>query len=257
MPEEQASTADDRFTPLKVPSAYEMVAQSIEREIMAGRLRPGDEVGTEAELVRQFGVNRSTVREGIRVLEQSGLVRREAGRRLFVSLPRWRNLSSRMSRAMVLQEVTFTEVLDAARVLEMGIARAAAENANAEDVAALEENLAQTRCVAELPEQLAAMDEAFHKLIARATHNRVLELAREPAALLFFPTSALIFRTVQEAPGRLVQAHERLVAAISAGDAQEAENWMQRHLRDWLKGYRRTGRDPDAPVEWALAETGL
>lgn len=257
MSEDQASTTDDLFTPLKVPSAYEMVAQSIEREIMAGRLRPGDEVGTEAELVRQFGVNRSTVREGIRVLEQSGLVRREAGRRLFVSLPRWRNLSTRMSRAMVLQEVTFTEVLDAARVLEMGIARAAAENANAEDIAALEENLAQTRGVAALPEQLAAMDEAFHKLVARATHNRVLELAREPAALLFFPTSALIFRNVREAPGRLLQAHERLVGAIRAGDAQEAENWMQRHLRDWMKGYRRTGRDPDAPVEWALAETGL
>jgi DNA-binding GntR family transcriptional regulator len=50
-----------RFEKIKVPSAYQMVAEAIEREIMAGRLRPGDEIGTEAELVRQFGVNRSTV----------------------------------------------------------------------------------------------------------------------------------------------------------------------------------------------------
>ena len=73
----------ERFDRIKVPSAYEMVAEAIEAEIVSGRLRPGDEIGTEAALVRQFGVNRSTVREGIRVLEQGGLVRREASRKLF------------------------------------------------------------------------------------------------------------------------------------------------------------------------------
>ena len=52
-----------RITPIP---AYQMVAEAIEREILSGRLRPGDPIGTEAELVRQFGVNRSTVREGIR-----------------------------------------------------------------------------------------------------------------------------------------------------------------------------------------------
>ena len=54
--------------------AYQLVAEAIEREILAGRIRPGDPLGTEAELVKQFGVNRSTVREGIRLLEQGGLV---------------------------------------------------------------------------------------------------------------------------------------------------------------------------------------
>ena len=48
--------------------AYQKIASATEQSIVMGRLRPGDPVGTEAELVEQFGVNRSTVREGRRLI---------------------------------------------------------------------------------------------------------------------------------------------------------------------------------------------
>lgn len=252
MQHSKTDSDDDLYQRIKAPSTYELVARQIEQRIMSGQLRPGDEVGTEAELVRQFGVNRSTVREGIRMLEQSGLVQREAGRRLFVTVPHYSALSSRMSRAMVLSEVTFQEIFGASLVLEMGTAEAAATNATPEDIAALEENLEQSREAVADPVRLADLDTAFHRLVARAAHNRVLELAREPAALLFFPTSEMICRTVPEGSGRMVEAHGLIVAAIRAGDVEEARQWMRRHVTDWLKGFRRAGKDPSAPVERAL-----
>lgn len=58
------------FRPIDVAPAYQKVADAIEREIVNGRIKPGDPIGTEHDLVRQFGVNRSTIREGIRVLEE-------------------------------------------------------------------------------------------------------------------------------------------------------------------------------------------
>lgn len=238
-----------RFEPIKVPSAYEMVAEAIEREITSGRLKPGDEIGTEAELVRQFGVNRSTVREGIRVLEQSGLVRREAARKLFVCTPHYRNLSSRMSRALVMSEVTFREIYNASVVLEIGAIEGAVENATDEEICGLEENQAQSEAVVDDPVKLAELDSKFHSLIARASHNRVLELAREPAALLFFPTSEMICRTVPEGSRRMVDAHRELIAAIRGRDPERARLWMRRHVRDWKKGFERTGRNVDEPVE--------
>jgi len=64
------------FRPIDVAPAYQKVADAIEREIVNGRINPGDPIGTEHELVRQFGVNRSTIREGIRVLEEGGLTAR-------------------------------------------------------------------------------------------------------------------------------------------------------------------------------------
>src|SRR5580765_4859207 len=107
-----------RFERIKPRPAYELVAEAIERKILAGRLRPGDPVGTESELVRQFGVNRSTVREGIRLLEQSGLVAREPSRRLSVAVPHYHRLATRMTRALILQQVTFRELWHTSRALE-------------------------------------------------------------------------------------------------------------------------------------------
>src|SRR6476659_6141328 len=101
-----------RFERIKALPAYELVAEAIERKILSGSLRPGDPLGTEAELVKQFGVNRSTVREGIRLLEQGGLVRRDSSRRLWVGLPHYERLATRMSRALVLHEVTFRELYE-------------------------------------------------------------------------------------------------------------------------------------------------
>lgn len=253
MSDNEAALDPVTFARIRVPSAYEMVAESVEREILSGRLRPGDEIGTEAALVRQFGVNRSTVREGIRMLEQNGLVERASGRRLTVSTPRYRCLSTRMSRALVLSEVTFSELFGAAIVFETGAAEAAAQMATAEDIARLEANLANAREVADDPVRLAALDTTFHALIAQAAHNRVLERSREPAALLFFPTVEMICRRVPEGPGRMLEAHRRLIDAIRAGDGDGARTWMRRHVTDWLKGFRRAGRDPDEPVERALA----
>jgi GntR family transcriptional repressor for pyruvate dehydrogenase complex len=82
------------FRPIDVAPAYQKVADAIEREIVNGRIKPGDPIGTEHDLVRQFGVNRSTIREGIRVLEEGGLISRDSSRRLHACLPRSRAVSA-------------------------------------------------------------------------------------------------------------------------------------------------------------------
>ena len=82
----------EKFDRINAIPAYQLVADAIEREILARRIRPGEPIGTEAQLVKQFGVNRSTVREGIRLLEQSGLIHRDSGRRLMATLPHYSRL---------------------------------------------------------------------------------------------------------------------------------------------------------------------
>jgi DNA-binding FadR family transcriptional regulator len=250
-------SAIERLEKIEVASAYQLVAEAIEREIVAGRMRPGEGVGTEAALCSQFGVNRSTVREAIRVLEQSGLVRRGADRRLYASLPRYSGLSSRVSRALILHEVTFRELCTTARVLETASAEHAAEHASVEAIDALEQNQAEAEKATEDPARLSEIDSEFHKLLARATRNRVLELAREPAGLLFFPTTEMICRRVPEGAGRLVEAHRHIIDAVKARDGKAAALWMNRHVSDWQKGFERAGRDLDEPVERVFARNAL
>jgi GntR family transcriptional regulator, transcriptional repressor for pyruvate dehydrogenase complex len=70
-----------QFDKLNVLSAYQIVSRELRRLIDTGELKAGDQLPTEAKLAQQFGVNRSTVREGIRQLENEGLVSREGRKR--------------------------------------------------------------------------------------------------------------------------------------------------------------------------------
>jgi GntR family transcriptional regulator, transcriptional repressor for pyruvate dehydrogenase complex len=224
---------------IDVSPAYQRVADAIEREILNGRIKPGDPIGTEFELVRQFGVNRSTVREGIRVLEESGLIRRDSSRRLQASLPRYSKLATRLSRALVLREVTFRELYEASMMLEGASIEGAVERASEENIAEIEDNLARSEQAVANPAALAELDAEFHILVAKASQNRVLQLAREPAALLFFPTTEMIVSHVAEGGPRLVEAHRHLLDAIKRRDREAGALWTRRHLQDWRRGFER------------------
>ncbi|SDG49892.1 FadR/GntR family transcriptional regulator [Roseospirillum parvum] len=248
-----ASPADSSlFERLEVPSAYQMVFKAIEGEIVAGRLREGDRLPTETALADQFGLNRSTVREGIRLLEQAGLVRREAGRRLHVSLPHAAELAPRVSRAMVMQRVTFRELWRVAMALEPAAAAEAALGADPAHLERLEENLAATLAAAEAGQPITPWDVEFHTLIAEATGNRALILCREPMSLLFYPAIRPLFGNHAKghtAVQRLIAAHGAILTALKSGDAATAEAWMRRHIVDFKRGYDVQGLDMDAAVD--------
>jgi DNA-binding FadR family transcriptional regulator len=95
------------FCRIERAAAYRLVYEMIEREILEGRMRVGDPLPAELQLAEQLGVNRSTVREGIRLLENSGLVARDGGKLPRISTPHYLDLASSASRALVLHSVTF------------------------------------------------------------------------------------------------------------------------------------------------------
>jgi len=232
-------TAAPLFRRIEVAPAYQKVADAIEREIVNGRIKPGEPIGTELELGRQFGVNRSTVREGIRVLEEGGLIRRDSSRRLQACLPRYSKLATRLSRALVLHEVTFRELYEASIMLEVASIECAVERATAENIAELDDNLTRSEQVISDPASLAERDAEFHVLVAKASQNRVLQLAREPAAQLFFPTTEMIVGGVAQGGSRLVEAHRHLLDAIRRRDKETGVVWMRRHLQDWRRGFEK------------------
>lgn len=239
----------EKFRRIHSTPAYQLVAEAIERRILSGGIRPGEPIGTEAELVKQFGVNRSTVREGIRLLEHDGIIQRQSNRRLAVSLPHYERLASRTSRAMVLHEVTFRELYEAAMALQMATIEGAALRATAAMIAALEENVTRTAQVLGDPGAVAELDTEFHALIGKASGNRVLQLAREPSDLLVYPTTKLILGRVPEGPARLLHAHRMLLDAIRRRDVEAGRLWARRHINDWRKGFERAGQDLDQPID--------
>ena len=238
-----------QFEKLNIPSAYQAVSRELRRMILNGALKTGDQLPTEALLARQFGVNRSTVREGIRQLENEGLVRREGRKRLCVTVPDQRDLAPRVIRTMVMHQVTFRELWEAALILEPACASLCADNRSDEQVAALETNLQRTRHVLHDARQCTELDTEYHGLVAEGVHNKALLLSREPVGVLLYSAFDRLCPLLPQASGRMLRAHEQVAKAIAEGNSAKAGLWMRKHIIDFRRGWEMASLSLNLPVD--------
>jgi DNA-binding FadR family transcriptional regulator len=233
-----AAAAQAAFTPILMEPAYRKVAAAIAARILDRRLREGERLPSETELARQFGVNRSTVREALRELESNGLVMRRPGsKRMSVSRPQHEVIAEGVSRALAMHNVTFMEVWEALTIIEPPIAEAAARARSGEDLAAI---VLESQCfVSDNVSTGHAVQHAaeFFRLVGKATHNQVLGLAQEPLLQLLEPSLRIMIDKVPQARTRIAVAQRRICEALQARDAETARTWMAKHVRDFRKGY--------------------
>ena len=239
-----------RFDTIVANPGYKRVADAIEQEILSGRLTPGDLLPTESELAAQLGVNRSTLREGIRSLENAGLIRRTSGKRLSICVPTHREIAWSTSRAMGLNKVTFLELWQVQMNLEPFAAALAAENTSQALSDELERNLEQTREQIENDRAIIELDIEFHLLIAEGTRNRALLLSAKPISMLLFAATQELYQRAPQARHRLVTAHRRIADAIQAGKGDVAREWMTKHIQDFRRGYDVAGMNVGQPIEF-------
>ncbi|MEJ1978946.1 MAG: phosphonate metabolism transcriptional regulator PhnF [Acetobacteraceae bacterium] len=72
-------------TPTPGVALWRQIADSLQAEIIAGRLQPGARLPTEAVLAARFAVNRHTIRRALEELSRDGLITVEQGRGSFVT----------------------------------------------------------------------------------------------------------------------------------------------------------------------------
>ncbi|MGD9538635.1 MAG: FadR/GntR family transcriptional regulator [Alphaproteobacteria bacterium] len=248
-PDRSGATAI-RLDPIESKPGYRRVAETIEAEILAGRLKAGDLLPIEADLATQLGVNRSTIREGIRTLENAGLIRRAGGKRLMICTPEQREVTWTVCRALGLGRVTFPELFEILMGLEPYAARLAAGRLRPEAAAAMKENLRLTEEQLYDDEALVALDVEFHRLVAQATGNRALAVSEEPIAMLLHSATDQLYRRSPRARFRLLEAHRHVYEALVARDADGAEQWMRKHIEDFRRGYIVAGMDFKGPIKF-------
>src|SRR5690606_21657477 len=166
------------------------------------------------------------------------------------AMPGLFDLAPRAMRALLLQHVTFLELWEVAIVVEPLGARLAAARHSEEDLAAIDRNLEATALAVARGRPTAEFDVAFHALVARASGNRMLMLAREPISLLYAPTLGRVEASLPQAAMRNLEAHRRLREAVAARDAGEAERSMRWHLEDFRRGFELAGFRLDDAASW-------
>jgi GntR family transcriptional repressor for pyruvate dehydrogenase complex len=228
----------DLFLPLQDSPAYRQIANQIEQRIVERSLRAGDPLPSETDLARQFGVNRSTIREAIRELETHGLLGRGRGeKRLRVTRPEPRNVSTGVSRALALHDVTVLELWEAMMAIEPAAAEYAAARRTPAQLQALTRAAARfQRDSADIPKAVAAVTD-FFTAVADASGNRVLALSQAPVNQLLEAALTRMVDRVPQARARIQAAQEKITAAIRLKKPEQARLWMEKHIRDFKRGH--------------------
>mgnify|MGYP000868776085 CR=1 FL=1 len=232
---------------LQMTPAYRIVSDDLRQRIVRGEVKEGEPFPIEADLASKFGVHRSTIREALRLLEQEGLLRR-VGKRLVVTVPSHNDLAGAAERALRMHQVTDRNVWEVANTLEPLCAQLAAERISDDELTQLELNLQHTATLVEKGESPIAATIEFQSLIAEATHNQALLLARAPVSLLMLSGYATIAPALPQSGPRLLEAHRQVVDALRRHDADTAVSWTRKHLADHRRGFEAAGLDFDSVI---------
>jgi len=163
---------------------------------------------------------------------------------LRVTRPEPRRVSSGVSRALALHDVTFLELWEAMMAIEPVAAQYAALRRSPAQLQSLVR--ARTRFkreVADTPAAVSAVVE-FFTAVAAASGNQVLALSQAPLNLLLAPALSQMIDRVPQARARIQDAQGRITEAIKLRRSELARTWMEKHIRDFKRGYELAGIEP-------------
>jgi GntR family transcriptional regulator, transcriptional repressor for pyruvate dehydrogenase complex len=208
----------------------EQIADAVMSRIINSRLKPGDVLGTEADLVATYEVSRPTLRESLRMLEAQGVItlRPGPGGGVTVGRPTVDMLAHALSVFLYLQGVPFGAVLKAREVIEPALAYAAAVNGTEQEFEALDQSIERMRAAAD-QEEFIQENRTFHQIIARASRNQVLESFWEAISLLAHGEQHAITYSFSNRR-HVVMAHEEIVMACRKRKPEVVAARMAAHV---------------------------
>jgi len=209
--------------------------------IRDGKFPAGTQLPSVPDLVRQFNVSRTVVREALQALSGMNLIEIRPGLGCFVkSIPSDLVVNADVLASLLGREA-ITHVVAARKVIEGGVARLAAVTATEEDLERLEEILRKIERAALRRQPMYSLTPLFHIAIAAATHNQVLEKVVSSFNLVMASGGALIERENKNPDYAMAEylSHMELFEAIRSRDPERAQRTMEAHVTQTLDALER------------------
>ncbi len=219
---------DHVFRAIEQKKVSSQIVDQVKTLIASGKLKPGDTLPPERELMKVFNVSRPTLREALNMLSIMGFIQVSQRQRTKVKSLVPSNITEPLRHLLKEDIKTSLELIDARAIIETANAALAAERADQEDIARLEACIEKMRSSLKDNDTLNNEDANFHLSIAEATHNKIqthlmfsiYDLLKETVALCYYDDEAEI----------IFKQHCKIVEAIKKKDPQGAKERMEEHL---------------------------
>jgi DNA-binding FadR family transcriptional regulator len=211
-----------------------VVLEELAHRIIGGAFPEGSVLPTEPALCEQFGFSRTVIREGLKQLEERGLVRVEQGRGTRVQ-PRdsWNLLDPTVIRIALAYDSDMSlldDLIAVRRILEREMAQAAASRLTEEQLAELAENIERMKAAYDDYDRFRALDNEFHAIVMKASGNEVgLTIVRtiHTHGGVRPPLASAASRAALK---RTVEAHRVIYEALAARDGEKAGALISTHI---------------------------
>lgn len=214
------------FMPVRPPSTFEETVERLGTAIRLGLLSPGSRLPPERELARELRISRSTLRQALTTLVQSGHLVSLRGRNGGTFVSEQPPLAEQGAGAL---DQTAWAVLDYRVAIECGAALLAVERASEDQLNRLEVLVAKMDEGAEDFDEYRRTDIRFHISVAEAASSPRLVSAMTDVQGQMSDLIAQIAHP-PEVLARSNEQHGRLVKALRKGDAPRAVKTMREHI---------------------------
>jgi DNA-binding FadR family transcriptional regulator len=226
--------------PAKRPKAAVLVAEELRREIVAGRLKPGDELHPESVLQSEFAISRPTLREALRLLESESLIAITRGKHggARVTSIDLGAVASQVGVFLQIEGATLPDVWLARTIIEPPAAGLLAESRNQAALMELEANIAAAKEASQLDLiRYADLSAEFSMLITRHGGNKTIHLF---ASLIYdiirrqhehVTERTLTDARVDTLRRENIRSREKAVELMRSGTPAEAESFWRAHLQ--------------------------
>lgn len=226
-----------KFETVKANRISQNIVEQIRGAILSGELKLGDQLPSEKDFSKHFGVSKSSLREAYRVLEAYGLLEIRQGMTggAFIKEVDLTTVKDSLVNYLFFQNPGLREYTQIRTFIEPQVVRICAEKATPEDIDYLENNILTMEQEPDGETFVSDLDSAFHKKLVDITENKIISLIVESVQTALINIKQIV-HTDEEFLKMVCNGHKNIVAALREHDPEKAANAMIGHINDVEKG---------------------
>lgn len=219
--------------------SYMKIINYVKREILAGALKPGDQLLPERELAEILGVSRNSVREGLRTLDNMGVIKSFHGSGNYIAGNFEETLTEVMTFMYMLKDMDYDHITEFRYALEWQAMNLAVRQATDQQRQKMQEYYKKL-ITADREETRVKYDKAIHYLLIQASKNDYMisnYKALNNIMDRYIPTMRGKIIEGMKSDERLINAHRRIVEGFVEGNYLKGRQGLNLHFR-YIKEYK-------------------